>query len=226
MTAEKDGRRVGRPPLTERRKAATRLEIAREAVRLFAAQGVAATTADEIAAAAGISPRTLWRYCSSKEECVGPLLTTALDAAAERLASWPRERTLTDGISTHPPGRSAAALAEDEQALRDLVRLVRTEPGLRAVWLQVHHAAEPVLARVLAARTGRPRTPSNPASRPPCSTPPSAWPSRSGPGTPPRAPAPRARPSPRCWRSRRRGCRAEGGSQRLTAWISRTVTGC
>ncbi|MEU2310984.1 TetR/AcrR family transcriptional regulator [Streptomyces albidoflavus] len=155
MTAEKDGRRVGRPPLTERRKAATRLEIAREAVRLFAAQGVAATTADEIAAAAGISPRTLWRYCSSKEECVGPLLTTALDAAAERLASWPRERTLTDAISTHPPGRSAAALAEDEQALRDLVRLVRTEPGLRAVWLQVHHAAEPVLARVLAARTGR-----------------------------------------------------------------------
>ncbi|MFD4301625.1 TetR/AcrR family transcriptional regulator [Streptomyces albidoflavus] len=155
MTAGKDGRRVGRPPLTERRKAATRLEIAREAVRLFAAQGVAATTADEIAAAAGISPRTLWRYCSSKEECVGPLLTTALDAAAERLTSWPRERTLTDGISTHPPGRSAAALAEDEQALRDLVRLVRTEPGLRAVWLQVHHAAEPVLARVLAARTGR-----------------------------------------------------------------------
>ncbi|MFC7468226.1 TetR/AcrR family transcriptional regulator [Actinomadura keratinilytica] len=54
------------PPLTERRKAATRLEIAREAVRLFAAQGVAATTADEIAAAAGISPRTLWRYCSSR----------------------------------------------------------------------------------------------------------------------------------------------------------------
>ncbi|MFF8489340.1 TetR/AcrR family transcriptional regulator [Streptomyces albidoflavus] len=155
MTAEKDRRRVGRPPLTERRKAATRLEIAREAVRLFAAQGVAATTADEIAAAAGISPRTLWRYCSSKEECVGPLLTTALDAAAERLASWPRERTLTDAISTHPPGRSAAVLAEDEQALRDLVRLVRTEPGLRAVWLQVHHAAEPVLARVLAARTGR-----------------------------------------------------------------------
>ncbi|MGN0117160.1 MAG: TetR/AcrR family transcriptional regulator [Streptomyces albidoflavus] len=154
MAEEKDGRRVGRPPLTERRKAATRLEIAREAVRLFAAQGVAATTADEIAAAAGISPRTLWRYCSSKEECVGPLLTTALDAAAERLASWPRERTLTDGISTHPPGRSAAALAEDEQALRDLVRLVRTEPGLRAVWLQVHHAAEPVLARVFAARTG------------------------------------------------------------------------
>ncbi|MBP3079749.1 TetR family transcriptional regulator [Streptomyces sp. 604F] len=156
MTAEKDGRRVGRPPLTERRKAATRLEIAREAVRLFAAQGVAATTADEIAAAAGISPRTLWRYCSSKEECVGPLLTTALDAAAERLTSWPRERTLTDGISAYPPGRSATALAEDEQALRDLVRLVRTEPGLRAVWLQVHHAAEPVLARVFAARTGLP----------------------------------------------------------------------
>ncbi|MGX1727489.1 TetR/AcrR family transcriptional regulator [Streptomyces diastaticus] len=159
MAAGKDGApgaRIGRPPLTERRRAATRLEIAREAVRLFAARGVAATTADEIAAAAGISPRTLWRYCSSKEECVSPLLTTALDTAAERLTSWPRERALTDGISEHPPGRSAAALADDEQALRYLVRLVRTEPGLRAVWLQVHHAAEPVLARVFASRTGLP----------------------------------------------------------------------
>ncbi|WP_436736945.1 TetR/AcrR family transcriptional regulator [Streptomyces sp. BBFR102] len=157
MAADEDdgpGARIGRPPLTERRKAATRLEIAREAVRLFAAQGVAATTADEIAAAAGISPRTLWRYCSSKEECVSPLLTTALDAAAERLTSWPRERTLTDGISEHPSGRSATAPADDERALRDLVRLARTEPGLRAVWLQLHHAAEPVFARVFAARTG------------------------------------------------------------------------
>lgn len=147
--------RVGRPPLTERRKAATRLEIAREAVRLFAAQGVAGTTADEIAAAAGISPRTLWRYCSSKEECVSPLLTSALDTAAGRLASWPRERPLTGAVSEPRQGRSAAALAEDERDLRDLVRLVRTEPGLRAVWLQVHHEAEPVFARVFAGRTGR-----------------------------------------------------------------------
>ena len=38
------GKRVGRPPLTERRKHATRMDIAREAVHLFTTNGVAATS--------------------------------------------------------------------------------------------------------------------------------------------------------------------------------------
>ncbi|HET6298116.1 MAG TPA: TetR family transcriptional regulator, partial [Kribbella sp.] len=50
--------RTGRPPLTERRKTETRLEVARAAVGLFLAKGVAGTSADEIAEAAGISSRT------------------------------------------------------------------------------------------------------------------------------------------------------------------------
>ena len=39
----------------------TRLDIAREAVRLLTTKGVAATSAGEIADGAGISVRTLWR---------------------------------------------------------------------------------------------------------------------------------------------------------------------
>ena len=46
----RSGGRTGRPPLTERRREATRREIAEHALRLFAAQGVAATTAEDIAA--------------------------------------------------------------------------------------------------------------------------------------------------------------------------------
>ncbi|MEU8707399.1 TetR family transcriptional regulator [Streptomyces sp. NPDC048565] len=146
------GARLGRPPLTERRKAATRLEIAREAVRLFADRGVAATTAEEIAAAAGISQRTLWRYTSSKELCVRPLLTYALDFVTALMRSWPRDRPLVEtvaGSPSSPPDDSA-----DADALRDLVRLTRTEPGLRAVWLQVHHDAERPFAEVIAERAG------------------------------------------------------------------------
>ncbi|WP_082317676.1 TetR family transcriptional regulator [Streptomyces sp. NRRL WC-3549] len=147
--------RLGRPPLTERRKAATRLEIAREAVRLFADRGVNGTTADDIAAAAGISQRTLWRYTPSKELCVRPLLTYALDAATELMRSWPRDRPLSEAVAGTRPRSGEEQSAMDPDALRDLVRLTRTEPGLRAVWLQVHHDAEPVFAEVIAERTGR-----------------------------------------------------------------------
>ncbi|MEU9058240.1 TetR family transcriptional regulator [Streptomyces sp. NPDC048430] len=140
--------------MTERRKAATRLEIAREAVRLFADRGVAATTAEEIAAAAGISQRTLWRYTSSKELCVRPLLTYALDFVIALMRSWPRDRPLVEAVVGTPSSHPVASADADADALRDLVLLTRTEPGLRAVWLQVHHDAEPAFAAVIAERTG------------------------------------------------------------------------
>ncbi|MER5553655.1 helix-turn-helix domain-containing protein [Streptomyces sp. NPDC002793] len=151
---EAGGARLGRPPLTERRKAATRLEIAREAVRLFAERGVAATTADEIAEAAGISQRTLWRYTSSKELCVSPLLTYALDSVTALMRSWPRDRPLAEAVAGTRPSLPHEPDGTGAEALRDLVLLTRTEPGLRAVWLQVHHEAELVFAEIIAERTG------------------------------------------------------------------------
>lgn len=153
-TAVGGSARLGRPPLTERRKAATRLEIAREAVRLFAERGVAATTAEDIAAAAGISQRTLWRYTSSKELCVSPLLTYALDFVTALMRSWPRDRPLAEAVVGTPSSLPDTAADTDAEALRDLVLLTRAEPGLRAVWLQVHHDAELVFAEVIAERTG------------------------------------------------------------------------
>ncbi len=53
--------------LTERRKAATRMEIARAAAGLFVSRGLKATRAEDIAQAAGIAPRTFYRYFATKE---------------------------------------------------------------------------------------------------------------------------------------------------------------
>lgn len=151
------GSRTGRPPLTERRREATRMEIADEAVRLFVAQGVAATTAEDIASAAGVSTRTLWRYFRSKEECARPLLTAGLDLVTERLRDyWSGGSSLTGAMpSADDPGVIGARPLE---ALRDLVRLSRDEPGLRAVWLETHFDAEAVFAAAIAAGTDRPET--------------------------------------------------------------------
>jgi len=146
--------RIGRPPLTERRKAATRLEIAHEAVRLFTANGVPATSTEEIAAAAGISVRTLWRYFPNKESCVLPLLTGGMELITRYLRARPSGRgaeDVLDSLLTEGIG-----FAVDMPTLLNLVRLTATEPGLRAVWLQAHHEAEPVFAGLLAERAGLP----------------------------------------------------------------------
>ncbi|WP_205215272.1 TetR/AcrR family transcriptional regulator [Amycolatopsis albispora] len=142
---------AGRPPLTERRKAETRLEIAREAVRLFTTRGVAATSVEDIAAAAGISTRTFWRYATGKEDSVRPLLTAGIELLAGVLGAW-------------RPGQDIAAVFDaaarrtvaDVPTMVSLVRLSQTEPGLRAVWLRAHNDAELVFADAIARSLNRP----------------------------------------------------------------------
>ncbi|ATE54134.1 MULTISPECIES: TetR/AcrR family transcriptional regulator [Actinosynnema] len=139
--------RGGRPPLSERRKAQTRLDIAREAVRLFEARGVAATSVEDIAEAAGISTRTFWRYCEGKEDCVRPLLTTGVDVVAAALLEWRFGEDLATVLDR--AGAAAGEVMADAPATQALLRLVVDEPALRSVWLRVHHDAEDVFAAAL-----------------------------------------------------------------------------
>ncbi|CAL9345899.1 hypothetical protein SUDANB106_00371 [Streptomyces sp. enrichment culture] len=146
--------RTGRPPLSERRKAETRAEIARAAVRLFTERGVAATSVEDIAAEAGISLRTFWRYSSGKEDCVRPLLATGTDVVARALGELrPGDdiAALVDEVARRTGERVA-----DLPTVLALVRLAQHEPGLRAVWLRAHDEAEAAFAAALARSTGRP----------------------------------------------------------------------
>ncbi len=56
--------------LRERKKARTKIAIQEHAVRLFRDQGYAATTVEQIAEAAEVSPSTVFRYFPTKEELV------------------------------------------------------------------------------------------------------------------------------------------------------------
>jgi AcrR family transcriptional regulator len=56
----------------DERRAATRRALAESAMRLFAAQGVEATTVEEIAAGAGVSARTFFLHFPSKAAAVFP----------------------------------------------------------------------------------------------------------------------------------------------------------
>jgi AcrR family transcriptional regulator len=120
-----------RPPgLRERKKLKTRWAIQEHALRLFAVQGYDATTVDQIAAAAEISPSTFFRYFRTKEDVVvqdefDELLYEAFRAA---------------GASDDPVGAvrgaiTAAVAGVDDAELeksRQRTALIMTVPALRA----------------------------------------------------------------------------------------------
>lgn len=150
------GGRTGRPPLTEARRTEIRREIARAAVDLFVTQGVTSTTGEQIGRAVGLSARTVWRYFPSKESCVTPLFSEGIDTISAFLREWPSGQPLREAAGHWLVAGSTVTGGPDRATVGALVRLTRTEPGLRAVWLQTYDEAEPAFALALAERAGLP----------------------------------------------------------------------
>ena len=132
-------------PLRDRRRASTRQDIAEAALRLFEKQGYDSTTVEQIADAAGVSLRTFYRYCSSKDET----LTFGLVSGPAQLASAVRARRalpLLDAVT-------AAFVAETENgSRRNELQLVITTPALRSAWLAAGREAQDDLAEVIQER--------------------------------------------------------------------------
>jgi AcrR family transcriptional regulator len=148
--------RRGRPPVSDRQRQQQRLDISRHAVRLFAEHGVAATSGEQIARAAGVSERTLWRYFRTKESCVEPLLTKMLDAFRAVLRTWPPELELTEHLRAAYTPVLDSASGTDVEAVLAAIRMTHDEPALRAAYLMLRERSEDTLADVLAERTGVP----------------------------------------------------------------------
>jgi AcrR family transcriptional regulator len=140
--------------LRERKKAKTRAAIRAHAMRLFDEQGYAATTVDQIAAAADVSQSTFFRYFPTKEDVVltddyDPQMVAALRAQPADLNPITAVRLAFLEIF-----KNISKESWEQEQIRQ--RLFLNVPELRARALQQYAEAISLLAAVVAERAGLP----------------------------------------------------------------------
>jgi AcrR family transcriptional regulator len=132
--------------LRERKKRATRAAIHDAGMRLFADQGFAGTTIDQIADAADVSRATVFSYFPSKEDIVFGDAPAAVDALADALRDGPVIPAVREWLG------GLAGWIEPDLVLQ--LRLVREVPSVGARRLQIYGDLERVLADALETELG------------------------------------------------------------------------
>ena len=143
--------------MTERSKLdEARLAVSRHAAELFWQKGFEATSGDDIAAAAGISRRTVWRYFRSKEACVEPLFLLTSYRFVDQLRRWPKSISLETYLR-----EVIGTMYRTDEEIRDAVAAARLvsrfdrEPPLRSAYLMASAQAETGMVEVVADRLDR-----------------------------------------------------------------------
>lgn len=115
----------------EANKAATRTAILEAARQLFAEQGFERTTVREIAARAGVTERTFYRYFEGKE---GLLIEEVVDRM-ERFGEAIRERPLDEAPLVAVLGAIQAVLRAERggRGMGSVLRLLETERPFRSL---------------------------------------------------------------------------------------------
>ncbi|MFC3493596.1 TetR/AcrR family transcriptional regulator [Glycomyces rhizosphaerae] len=144
---------MNRPGLRERKKIETLHRLQEEALRLFDEQGYDATTIEQIAEAAGVSPSTFYRYFPVKEDVVvqdeyDPLIVQVFESQQEGTAPLEALRAVLAVLF-------GEFTDEDIERVRRRVRMIFSVPALRARQVGQSAATERLLAEMIAERTGR-----------------------------------------------------------------------
>ena len=140
------------PGLRERKKQQTRKAIQKQALRLFAKKGYEATTVDEIAAAAGVSHMTFFRYFPTKEDVVlsddyDPLIATLI-------AARPPAEPVIESIRLAIRASFAQVFAADRETVLARTRLILRTPALRTRLWEHGGDTEQLITHTIAGRFG------------------------------------------------------------------------
>ena len=141
------------PGLRERKKARTRASIREHALRLFREQGYQATTVEQIAAAAEVSPSTFFRYFPTKEDVV---LQDDMDTRMiEALDRQPAGLSPLGAVRAATREMFAAYTAADVEVLTQTTALTMTVPEIRTRALDEFARTINVIGEAVAKRAGR-----------------------------------------------------------------------
>lgn len=143
------GRRRGRPRATSAR------ELRRIAMRLFTDQGFEQTTIERVAAEAGVSERTFFRYFASKASVLFTEFEDEVERIRAALAQSPGEVPMMDAIR-HAVVSANRHRAADIPELRMQMNLFATVPALAASAAARYEAWERAISEFAAVRLGEP----------------------------------------------------------------------
>jgi AcrR family transcriptional regulator len=153
--------------LRERKKRLMRQQLSDTATAMFLERGFDAVRVAEVAAACGVSEKTVFNYFPVKEALVMDRLETTLDALRAGLADPARTPVQAAlAILDQELGVMTGLLAGQEdsgqgrQAIRRFGDLIRATPSLRAYQADMMDQAASVATEILAARAGM--TPDDP----------------------------------------------------------------
>jgi AcrR family transcriptional regulator len=121
--------------LTERNKERTRREIAEAAGQLFIERGYGATTVQDIAEAADVSPRTFFRYFPCKEDVITVIASTTMDDVLDHLAGHDSGESLGSVLRATFTA-VLLPVVDDPGAARSFQTMLRDTPALRGRWLE------------------------------------------------------------------------------------------
>jgi len=139
--------------LSERRRRLLRDELGHIAIRLFVEHGFDNVTVDDIAAAAGSSPRTFFRYFATKDEVVLDYERRLQERLLVALRSRPPKEGPVEALRQAYIETSHVVPAERERVLQ-LGRVLQNAPTLRARVSGERIAEGLALAEHLAERLG------------------------------------------------------------------------
>jgi AcrR family transcriptional regulator len=140
-------------PIRDRKAKETRARIAKTALKLFASQGYAATSFDDIAEAADVGRRTIFDHFPTKEAILFDHLVVRNDVAIQRLRDRPPGEPAI--VSLHFTMRELCEEGYDRDYLALIRAVLKTEPQLAYGQLSIGiRAFEKGLLAALESRLG------------------------------------------------------------------------
>jgi AcrR family transcriptional regulator len=141
------------PSLRDRASRAVRTEVAEVALRLFLEQGFEKTTVDQIAAAAGLSRTSFFRYFATKEDVILGHLEELKQRLLESLAERPEQEPVWQSLRRAFDMLIGETVAMPERGLA-MARMLHNTPSLKSRQLGKQLGWQDLLVPEIARRLG------------------------------------------------------------------------